>query len=281
MLLRLYALWTGIWLRLVGARRHRVEAGGYSMVVHELGPRDAPTWLLLHGLGATAASWMAVLRAVRRRRRLLVPELSALGGTRGPAPAVQVAEASAVLAGLVERLCDGRAATVLGMSLGGWMAVRLALARPELVERLVLIDSAGWHDQDWDHVRALVTLQSEDDVERLYRTLFVRTPPVLRWSRGAFLDAYTSPAVRSILEHTREENTFSAADLGQLSIPTGLVWGERDGLFPPRIGEQMAASLRTARLEIVPGCGHGLHWECPDRFVAAVERAASFQRPVR
>lgn len=115
MLLRLYTLWTGIWLRLVGARRHRVEAAGYSMVIHELGPRDAPAWLLLHGLGATAASWMAVLRAVRHRRRLLVPELSALGGTRGPAPAVQVAESSAVLTGLVERLCDGRAATVLGI----------------------------------------------------------------------------------------------------------------------------------------------------------------------
>lgn len=276
MLLRLYALWTGIWLRLVGARRHRVDAAGYSLVVHELGSRDAPAWLLLHGLGATAVSWMAVLREARHRRRLLVPELSALGGTRGPAPAVQVAEAPAVLSALLERLCGGRAATVLGMSLGGWMAVRLALARPELVERLVLVDSAGWHYQDWDHVRALVTLETEDDVEQLYRALFVRTPPVLRWSRGAFLDAYTSPAVRSILEHTREEDTFTAADLARLSIPAGLVWGERDGLFPPRIGEQMAASLRTAHLEVVPACGHGLHWECPNRFIAAVERAADF-----
>lgn len=281
MLLRLYSLWTRIWLRLVGARRHRVEAAGYSVVVHELGSRDAPTWLLLHGLGATAASWMPVLRAVWRRRRLLVPELSALGGTRGPTPAVQVAEAPAVLSALLERLCGGRAGTVLGMSLGGWMAVRLALARPDLVERLVLIDSAGWHDQDWDRVRTLVTLETEDDVERLYGALFLHTPPVLRWSRGTFLAAYTSPAVRSILERTREEDTFDAADLARLSIPTGLVWGERDGLFPSWIGERMAADLPTARLEIVPGCGHGMHWECPDRFVAAVERAAGFQRPVR
>lgn len=277
MLLRLYGLWTPIWLFLAGARRHRVDVGGYRMAVHELGPREAPPWLLLHGLGATAASWMALLRAARRRHRLLVPELSHLGGTRGPAPAVQVAEAPTVLTALLARLAGGRPVTILGMSLGGWMAVRLALARPELVERLVLIDSAGWHDQDWDHVRALVTLETKDDVERLYRALFVRTPPLLRWSRGAFLAAYTTPAVRSILGRTREEDTFTGADLERLSIPTGLVWGERDGLFPPRIAEEMTASLRAGRLEIVPACGHGLHWECPDRFVAAVERAATFQ----
>ncbi|MGH9381394.1 MAG: alpha/beta fold hydrolase [Thermoanaerobaculia bacterium] len=277
MLLRLYSHWTRVWLRGVGARRRRVDAGRYRMAVYELGPREAPPWLLLHGLGATAASWMALLRRFRRCRRLIVPELSALGGTSGPLPAVQVAEAADVLAALLPALDLRPPVTVLGMSLGGWMAARLALDRPKLVERLVLIDSAGWHDQDWDHVRTLVTLRTRDDVDRLYRAIFLRPPVVLRWSRGAFLDAYRSPAVRSILERTREEDTFTRGDLASLAVPTGLVWGEHDGLFPATHAHQMAAALPLAHLEIVPGCSHGLHWECPCRFAAAVERAAGFQ----
>jgi pimeloyl-ACP methyl ester carboxylesterase len=272
MLMRLFGLWIRLWIRLHGGRRQVVQAAGYRIVLYSIGPSDAEPWLLLHGLGATAFSWTPVLKALSRDCRLLIPELSALGGTSGPHPSIQVAESGEVLSALLQRVLPDTPVTVAGMSLGGWMAVRLVLARPDCVARLLLVDSAGWKDQDWHHVVELVRLRDLNDVERLYGALFVRIPWLLRHSRRAFLSAYTSAAVTSILESTSDQDAFDAGDLAQIAVPTGLIWAEYDGLFPPAVGESMAAALSTASPTVVSDCGHGLHWERPAALVQAVER---------
>jgi len=259
-----------MWIH--GGRHMRVRAGGYDMVVHCIGPRDAEPWLLLHGMGATALSWTCLIKALRPNCRLYIPELCALGGTRGPHPAIHVAESATVLASLIETLAPGPRLTVAGMSLGGWMAVRLALAHRAEVDRLLLIDVAGWKDQDWQHVVDLVRLRDLSDVDRLYSALFVRTPWLLQHSRNAFLAAYSSPSVTTILDETRADDSFDAADLARIRVPTGIVWAENDGLFPVAVARRMSEALPHATLEIIPRCGHGLHWERPQALVDAVQR---------
>ena len=69
-----------------------------------------------------------------------------------------------MLADLLRRELAGEPATVVGLSLGGWLAVRLALAEPSLVSRLILIDAGGYREQDWEAIRELVTVESEEDV---------------------------------------------------------------------------------------------------------------------
>lgn len=270
--MRLFGLWVRLWIWSHGGRRMRVDAAGYDMVVHCIGPHDAEPWLLLHGMGATALSWTCLIKALRTECRLYVPELCALGGTRGPDPAVQVAESASVLAALIRTLAPGPGLTVAGMSLGGWMAVRLALAHPDAVDRLLLIDVAGWRDQDWQRVVDLVRLRDLGDVDRLYTALFDRTPWLLRHSRNAFLAAYRSASVTSILEKTRAEDSFDATDLARIRVPTGIIWAEHDGLFPVDVARSMRQALPLANLRIIPRCGHGLHWERPRALVAAVRQ---------
>ncbi|HXO22590.1 MAG TPA: alpha/beta hydrolase [Thermoanaerobaculia bacterium] len=271
MLLRLFSLATAIYLRLTGARRRRLDVGEVSLVYYRLGPRDGEPWLLLHGMGSVAASWRPLLAALRRGCRLLVPELSALGGTQAPGGGLAIAQGATVMARLLEEEFGGRPATVVGLSLGGWMAVRLALARPDLVARLVLIDGGGYRHQNWDRVQRQVTLSNLAGVDRIYRALFVHIPWLLRVSRRSFLQAYTSPGVRNILTGTAESDTFDDADLARLTLPTALIWGERDGIFRLRAARAMAAALPNATLQVLPGCGHAVHLECPGRMVAAVQ----------
>jgi pimeloyl-ACP methyl ester carboxylesterase len=273
MLLRLFSLANALLFRLLGARRSHLRVGPVRLAYYQLGPEDGEPWLLLHGLGAVAATWIPVVRAFRREHRMIVPELSALGGSHCPGGGLAVKPAAKVLARLLEKELGGRPAVVAGISLGGWMAVRLALERPDLVSRLVLIDAGGYRDQDWDTIQRLVTVEDLDGVDRLYPALFNRVPWLMRVSRQGFLLAYTSPAVKGILAELSEGDTFDAADLERLRVPTTLIWGELDGLFTVETARAMAEALPHAHLEVLPDCGHAVHMECPDLLVQALRRA--------
>jgi pimeloyl-ACP methyl ester carboxylesterase len=272
MLARLFVLLTALYLRLLGARRELLSKGSVSLVYHEIGPRDGEPWVLLHGLGSVAAGWGPVMRALRRNCRMIVPELSALGGTRCPGEGLGINPAVEVLTDLMRKKFAGRPVTVAGLSLGGWVAVRLALAHPELVSRLVLIDAGGYRDQDWETIQSLVMVEDLAGVDRLYPALFARVPWLMRVSRSGFLKAYTSPSVKNVLAGLSEDDTFDDADLARLRMPVELIWGERDGLFTLETARAMAAALLDARLQVLPRRGHALHLECPGDLVAALQR---------
>ena len=272
MLARLFTFATVLILRLLGARRRRLQMGSSSLVYYAIGPKDGEPWVLLHGLGSIAAGWAPVIRALRRSCRLLVPELSALGGTECPGGGLGMRDGVEILTALIQKEFGDRPITLAGLSLGGWMAVRLALAHPERISRLVLIDAGGYHDQDWDRIQSLVTIDDLAGVDRLYRALFVRVPWLMRVSRAAFLNAYISPGVRHVLAGLTEADTFGDADLARLRMPTTLIWGEGDGLFSLETAKAMAAALPRARLDVLPGCGHALHLECPRTLIQALQR---------
>src|SRR6185295_3658583 len=146
MLARLFILLTSLYLRLLGARRARLRKGEVALVYYDIGRRQGEPWLLLHGLGSVAATWSPVMRRLRRSCRMLVPELSALGGSECPGGGLGVKAGVESLTELIERELGDRPFTLAGISLGGWMAVRLALAHPERISRLVLIDAGGYRD---------------------------------------------------------------------------------------------------------------------------------------
>jgi len=274
MLLELFLASSRGVLRGLGARREIVEIEGYRVVTWTLGPEGGEPWLLLHGLGSTAVSWAPVLRALRRECRCVVPELSALGGTAGPTAGLDVGTGARVAAALAERLLPGRRPTVAGLSLGGWMAVRLGLERPELPARLLIIDGGGYLDQDWERIERTVRVDSTAGVERLYDALFVRTPWTLRACKRTFLRAYGSTAVREVLDALDASDAFDDEALASLRVPTGLIWAEGDGLFRLEAGEAMARALPCSRLWTVPACGHAIQWERPGGLV---ERLRTFR----
>lgn len=272
MLLYLFSLLTRYWLTLNGARRKHLRVGSVRLVYYVLGPEDGEPWVLLHGLGSVAATWGKTLFRLKRDCRLVIPELSSFGGSKIPGAALDVQQTVKVVSRLLEKEFR-RPATAAGLSLGGWAAVRLALARPELVARLVLVNTGGYREQDWDAIETLVRVNDMAGVERLYEAFFVRTPFIMEHSRGGFLQAYTSPVVQGVLDRLTPEDTFDDADLRQLRMPVALIWGEHDGLFRLAGARAMAEALPDATLEVLDGCGHAIHLECPDRLADAMLRA--------
>ncbi|MDQ1349220.1 MAG: Alpha/beta hydrolase, partial [Acidobacteriota bacterium] len=104
MLTRAFELATATALAARGLKASTILTGeGWSVKCWRGGNPAGESWLLLHGLGATAATYLPLLPQLQPDCNLLLPELSALGGTRGPQPAFAIPQATRALAELIEQ----------------------------------------------------------------------------------------------------------------------------------------------------------------------------------
>lgn len=273
MFARAVAAATAAAMRSRGLRAATERVGPWDLRVWRGGPPDGEPWLLLHGLGATSATYLPTLPGLLDDGcRVVLPELSANGGTRGPRAAIGVADGVDVVRELLRREFPGRAPTLAGVSLGGWVATKVAIADPSRVARLFLVVPGGWRDQDWERIERTVRVQTLDDIEAMWKALFVRPPWYLRLGRVGLFLLYRTPTVQDVLSTVREEDAFGADELARLELPVALVWGAGDTLFRAEVGEAMQRALPSATLTVVEGAGHAVQWQRPREFAAALER---------
>jgi pimeloyl-ACP methyl ester carboxylesterase len=247
---------------------------------------DGPPLLLVHGLGGAASNWVELLPALVRRHRVLVPDLPGHGGS-SPLPAAPTLSPFAdVLATLIAH--EGIApATVVGHSLGGLVALRLALRHPEAVAGLVLAAAAGISSGTRARQAAVTTLVLARPARFVapFRGLVARVRwlryPVFGYFEAADPPALSPAAVEGFLAapalHT---DVFDAGralvaddprtDLDAVRCPCLVLSGGRDHMVPVADALEYARRLR-APLRIVPDCGHLLIGERPDACAEAIE----------
>jgi pimeloyl-ACP methyl ester carboxylesterase len=265
-------------LRAAGARSLHFRDGAQDFTVWRLGPRGGEPWVLLHGLGAMAAGWLPLARVLKRDCRLVVPELSTLGGSRVTGGGLAMIDGLPVLSALLDQQFPGERVTLAGNSLGGWMAMRLALARPDRVARLMLIAPGGFRHQDWERIEHLLRVRDLEGAARIVAAMFLHPPLPRPLMARAFRAAFTSEAVRGTLDKLCEADTVDEDDLARLDLPVALVWGESDGVFEVSTAERMAAALPDVHLYRLPAA-HVVQWDRPGQLVAAVLDFRARTRP--
>ena len=229
----------------------------------------APALVLLHGFTHTGASWSGVLARLGERYRALAPDLRGHGSAAGLVPVTLEAVIDDLDAAASERF------TLAGYSMGGRIALHLALALPERVERLVLIGaSPGIADPAERRVRAQADERLAKEIERSSIEVVAR-----RWAANPVL-ADQPPAVRSAVHadrlRSRPDGLARALRglgtgalpslwprLRELRMPVTLVVGERDHKFR-MIAKQMATEIESPKLRVVCGAGHAVHLESPE-----------------
>lgn len=189
----------------------------------------------------------------------------------GPASAMRFAD---VAEEVVEQLAPG-GAVVVGNSVGGFSAARLAIRRPELVRGLVVVDGGGFGGRP-PHVRAFCTLMSRPwFLRRIYpafaaRYMRVQTDADRRTLAVSVATTRRDPGLRAVAELWR---SFASpehdlrAQASSITAPTLLIWGRRDPVIPVSIGKQAAAAIPGARLELLD-TGHVPHTGDPTGFAA-------------
>jgi pimeloyl-ACP methyl ester carboxylesterase len=247
---------------------------------------EGPPLVLVHGLGGAAYNFTHLAPLLARRRRVLVLDLPGHGGTE-PLPTL---ESLGDLAAHVARVAEHERmvpAAVLGYSMGGVVALRLAVGWSRHVSALVLVAPAGIVSAtERAEIWALIVgvLRPARFVARIRRAIARR--PLLRYPAfgywGAEKPAALSPeAVLGFLEGPPEHTNVSPAgralvrddprpDLDGIRCPTMLVWGARDRLVPLSDGFEYARRLRCP-IRAIPGAGHLVVGEYPEACARIVE----------
>ncbi len=239
-----------------------------------------PALVLLHGFTHTGASWDPVRFELGESYRALAPDIRG----HGSASELEPVSLEAVLEDL-EAIVDGPF-TLAGYSMGGRLALHYAIARPDRVERLILLGaSPGIADPPARVARRRADERLAGELERSSIEEFAE-----RWSRAPVL-AGQPPAVEAAARADRLRSTPGGlaralrglgtgalpplwGRLPGLSTPTCLIVGERDQKFRS-IAEQMAAATAAATVEIVPDTGHAVHLEAPAAVARIIARRSA------
>ena len=234
--------------------------------------------VLVHGLGGAAANWLALAPLLLPGRRLIVPELPGHGGS-SPLPAAPSLSPYADRLGLLLEHEGATPAAVVGHSLGGAVALRLALRRPESVSALVLAAAAGISSTARSARYALTVTgilkpgrKIAPHRRRVARSALLKRLVFGRWG-ASDPPALPPEVVEALLAGpARHTDTVSAAtalvrddvrpDLERISCPVLVLWGARDNQLPVDDAFDYARRLQ-APLRVIADCGHLLIVERP------------------
>ncbi|MGH7389865.1 MAG: alpha/beta fold hydrolase [Candidatus Rokuibacteriota bacterium] len=224
--------------------------------------------LLLHGLMGTMHHWDEVLDGLTTSCRALAPALPIFD------PAFEYTSVQA-LAAHVRRFMDAlglERAVVGGNSLGGHVAVRLALASPERVSGLVLTGSSGLFERSFTRGmphRAGAAFVREKMEEIFYDRALV-TPEWVDSVCRTLAEPATALRALRFARAARRDNVEGR--LGEITAPTLVVWGADDRITPPAVAERFLSRISDSQLVFLRRCGHAPMLEQPQAF-AAILRA--------
>ena len=222
--------------------------------------------LLLHGLMGEMDHWESALEKLGEFCRPIALELPifdpALVDLSVPDLAVYVRR-------FMERL-ELPPAIVGGNSLGGHVALELALEHSGWVSGLMLAGASGISERSVagrvPHLPTTAYVRERME-EIFYDPTFV-TPQWVESIRRIVTTRHTARRILRMARATREHNI--GARLGEIRVPTLLVWGKDDRITPPEVAEQFHAGIRGSQLVYLPNCGHAPMLEHPEAFDAIV-----------
>jgi 2-succinyl-6-hydroxy-2,4-cyclohexadiene-1-carboxylate synthase len=240
----------------------------------------APTVVFLHGFTHTGRSWHPVIAALGERYTSVADDIRGHGDASERVPVRLEAVIDDVLASAPERFM------LVGYSMGGRIALHVALAAGDRVERLVLIGaSPGIADPLQRVERRRSDEQLADEIERSSIDEFAR-----RWARTPVLAGLPPPALEAVHADRLRSTPAGLARalrglgtgalpslwdrLGDLAMPVTLAVGERDDKFLG-IAAEMARGIPGARIAgaqvvVVPAVGHAVHLEAPEAIARAL-----------
>ncbi|MBI2841330.1 MAG: alpha/beta hydrolase [Acidobacteria bacterium] len=247
--------------------KHTAETAAGRLVYWRGG--SGPTLLLLHGAGHQAGSWALVAARLSERYRLLIPDLPGHGGSDPRDGPLRLGTILAGTVTLIEQESGGKPVTVVGNSMGAWVAMLLAQRHPNLVHRIVLVNGGGFA---WEDRGISLMPRSRDEARRTVEAL--RDPASPRVPPNVLDDivrtARSGPIARMAQDPADMARHFMEGTAGQITVATDLLWGESDRLLTMEYARKLAAAIPSARITTIPRCGHVPQQECPERFVESL-----------
>lgn len=263
----------------------RLPAGRSKISALVTGPRDAPPLLLIHGLGATKASWLTVVPELARHRRVIAVDLPGFGASSKPNARYDAAWFASKMLQMLDELGYDSVA-VAGNSMGGRISMEMALRAPERIESIVCLSPAAAFSRRpalalarlaRPELGILVGRLPRSQVREGLRSLFARPSRLEEsWYEAAiddFLTTWRSPRARLAFfkslrnlyldEPLGEQGLWSR--LAAMKTPALYVYGKRDVLITHHFSKKVARHIPHARVAVWNDCGHVPQIEFPQR----------------
>jgi pimeloyl-ACP methyl ester carboxylesterase len=247
---------------------------------------DGPPVVLLHSSGEFAALWMRVIPDLVTTHRVVVPDLPGHGASEMADGQLDTDHVVAWLDALIEHSCPSPPALV-GHGLGGAIAARFAIAHPDRLSGLVLVDALGldrfepapsfglalhrFMEQPTEHTRDGLFRQCFVDPDGLRQQLGQRWEPLAAYA----LDRARTPGIQAALGSLMPALGLTAippADLARIVVPTTMIWGRHDLQVQLPVAEVASARLGWP-LHVIEDAGDDPALEQPEAFLRALHAA--------
>ena len=260
--------------------RIRGEARAGTLRIAYQAQGDGPPLVCCHAMGWDHTLWDPHRPRLSANHRLITFDHRGCGDSDHPAdPRLYTAEGfEADLTAVLDAL-DVERARVVGYSMGAVAALRLAIARPERVERLALVSAMASRlpEPVIERARNIAAMVESHGLEATYRAYF--DGPLFDGApKGAAFEKRLAACVAKATSHgflgcfsVAIDRPSLADQLLRIAAPTLILVGERDAHYVPE-AEMMAQRIPEARVEIVRGAGHALSAEAPERFETTLLR---------
>lgn len=253
-------------LRQAKVRSEYVDVDGYRLHFLEAaapaGTPDRPL-VLIHGLGSRGEDWSPLIPSLAAQGfHVYVPDLLGYGRSPQPDVSYSITLEEKIVADFLDAVHVPQA-DVGGWSMGGWVAMKLAVDHPGRVRRLLLYDSAGTYFKQLP-VPGLFTPSDPAGLARLMAAIsphpramppFIARDAIRKLQRNAWV-------VNRSMNQMQAGQDLMNSRLHEIQQPTLVVWGGADALIPPSTGEAIHRGIAGSVLEVVDGCGHLAPAEC-------------------
>jgi 3-oxoadipate enol-lactonase/4-carboxymuconolactone decarboxylase len=238
------------------------------------GPEHAPVLVLANSLGTTGDMWDPQVPTLAQRFRVVRYEHRGHGGSPTPSGPYRIDDLGADLLGVLDEVGAERA-SVLGLSLGGMVAMWAAAQHPERIESLVLACTApalppaqAWHDRAAQVRASGPAVLLEGLLGRWFTAGFADRHPDVRHSVATMLGSASPEGYAGCCEALAAMDQW--ADLDRIVAPTLVIAGAEDPVTPPDTALAMHRAIRGSSLVVLAGAAHLANLEVADRFTDAV-----------
>jgi pimeloyl-ACP methyl ester carboxylesterase len=234
-----------------------------------------PTVILLHGLGGSSQAWQFNIGPLAEKYHVVVPDQIGFGKSDKPLVGYRIRTYVDFLDQFCKQLKIERA-TLVGNSMGGWIAAMFTAAFPDRVDKLVLVDAAGYAPPKDLDTRTLFALNptTREGMKLLVAKVFYNkaflTDAAIDQAIAARLAAGDGYTINSITESIIRGEDFLDDIVKTIKRPTLLIWGRQDGLVPLAMGERFNKDIAGSKMVVIDQCAHVPNFEKPGEFNAAL-----------
>lgn len=228
------------------------------------------TVFLIHGLGTSTSTWVHTFPHLAKSYRTIAIDLPGFGLSEihNGKSVMTIDDYTEILAAFIRKLLPEQF-TIVGHSLGGWLAMRCAKQFPKRVRHLVLVNTAGIYYAGMEKHRELFEIRNHGDVRQLIDLLWLKHPWYLRPSIGSIYRELRKRKVPEFVQTVTMDDFFNA-DLLHLRLPVRILWGRQDRLTSTETIDIVRKAIDDVKVEFIDGCGHVPQLEKPRAFNSAL-----------